>query len=131
MLKAALYLAGDRRYEKDLKAVDASPIAEDRVNCWSFYSDRRRRGMMLSTFFDLFGNDPAGELLAQRVAEGLAGQPSYYYNTQELVWGMTGLGKWVQGMGAKGVADGTLKRRRRRDRRAQDQAEDATTRRGR
>jgi uncharacterized protein YfaS (alpha-2-macroglobulin family) len=108
MLKAALYLAGDRRYAKDLKAVDASPIAEDRVNSWSFYSDRRRRGMMLSTFFDLFGNDPAGEVLAQRVAEGLQGQPSYYYNTQELVWGVTGLGKWVQGMGAKGVADGTL-----------------------
>lgn len=109
MLKAALYLAGDRRYEKDLKGVDASPIAEDRVNSWSFYSDRRRRGMMLSTFFDLFGNAPEGEVLAQRVAEGLQGQPSYYYNTQELVWGVTGLGKWVQGMGAKGVADGTLK----------------------
>ena len=70
MLKAALYLAGDRRYEKDLKAVDASPIADDRVNSWSFYSDRRRRGLMLSTFHDLFGNDPAGEPLATRVAEG-------------------------------------------------------------
>jgi hypothetical protein len=108
MLKAALYLAGDRRYEKDLKAVDTSPIAEDRVNSWSFYSDRRRRGFMLSTFFDLFGADPAGEPLAQRVAEGLQGQPSYYYNTQELVWGVTGLGKWVQAQAGKGVADGTL-----------------------
>ena len=29
---------------------------------------------MLSTFHDLFGNDPAGEPLAKRVAEGLAGQ---------------------------------------------------------
>ncbi|MBV8761363.1 MAG: hypothetical protein JO257_28960, partial [Deltaproteobacteria bacterium] len=109
MLKAALYLAGDRRYEKDLKAVDASPIAEDRINSWSFYSDRRRRGLQLATFFDLFGNDAAGDVLAQRVAEGLQGQPSYYYNTQEIVWGVTGLGKWVEGMGAKGVADGTLK----------------------
>ena len=69
MLKAALYLAGDRRYEKDLKAVDTSPIVDERINSWSFYSDRRRRGFMLSTFHDLFGNDPAGELLAQRVAE--------------------------------------------------------------
>ena len=109
MLKAALYLAGDRRYEKDLKAVDTSPIAEDRINSWSFYSDRRRRGFMLATFHDLFGNDPAGEPLAQRVAEGLTGQPSYYYNTQELVWGVTGLGKWVQAQAAKGVADGTLR----------------------
>jgi uncharacterized repeat protein (TIGR01451 family) len=119
LLKAALYLAGDRRFEKDLKAVDTSPIAEDRINSWSFYSDRRRRGLMLSTFFDLFGNDPAGELLATRVAESLVGQSSYYYNTQELVWGVTGLGKWVAAILAKGataggslVADGvTLKAR--------------------
>ncbi|HWU85951.1 MAG TPA: alpha-2-macroglobulin family protein, partial [Kofleriaceae bacterium] len=109
MLKAALYLAGDRRYERDLKAVDASPIVEDRSNGWSFYSDRRRRGFMLSTFFDLFGNDPAGEALAQRVAAGLVGQESSYYNTQEIVWGVTGLGKWVKAIVAKGgTAAGTL-----------------------
>jgi uncharacterized protein YfaS (alpha-2-macroglobulin family) len=108
MLKAALYLAGDRRYEKDLKAVDTSPIAEDRINSWSFYSDRRRRGFMLSTFFDLFGNAPEGEPLAQRVAEGLVGEPSYYYNTQELVWGVTGLGKWAAAQASKGVADAVL-----------------------
>jgi uncharacterized protein YfaS (alpha-2-macroglobulin family) len=108
VLKAALYLAGDRRFEKDLKAVDTSPIALERINSWSFYSDRRRRGLMLSVFFDLFGNDAAGEQLAQRVAEGLTGNPPYYYNTQELVWGVTGLGKWVQALTAKGAAAGTL-----------------------
>jgi hypothetical protein len=64
---------------------------------------------MLSTFFDLFGNDPAGEILATRVAEGLVGQASYWYNTQELVWGVTGLGKWVAALTAKGTtAAGTL-----------------------
>jgi hypothetical protein len=109
MLKAALYLAGDRRYERDLKAVDASPIVEDRSNGWSFYSDRRRRAFMLSTFFDLFGNDAAGEALAQRVAGDLTGRASSYYNTQELVWGVTGLGKWVKALVAKGAtAGGTL-----------------------
>ncbi|MCX5746333.1 MAG: hypothetical protein NT062_27975, partial [Proteobacteria bacterium] len=108
MLMAALYLAGDRRYEAELKKVDASPIAVDRINSWSFYSDRRRRAFQLSTFHDLFGNDAAGEALATRVAESLSGQKSGYYNTQELVWGVTGLGKWVQGMNAKGVADGKL-----------------------
>ena len=108
MLKAALYLAGDRRYEKDLKAVDTSPIVDERINSWSFYSDRRRRGFMLSTFHDLFGNDPAGDLLAQRVAEMLSSQPAYYYNTQELVWGITGLGKWVQSAATKGTAAGEL-----------------------
>ncbi len=108
MLKAALWLSGDRRYEKDLKAVDASPIKGERINSWSFYSDLRRRGLQLATFFDLFGNDAAGEVLAQRVAEGLVGQPSYYYNTQELVWGVTGLGKWIKAVAAKGTAAGTL-----------------------
>lgn len=108
LLKAALYLAGDRRYAKDLKAVDSSPIKAERINSWSFYSDLRRRGLMLATFFDLFGNDPAGELLAQRVAEGLVGRASSYYNTQELVWGVTGLGKWVRAVAAKGTAAGTL-----------------------
>ncbi len=108
MLKAALYLAGNRKYETDLKTVDASVILPERSNWWSFYSDRRRRGMQLSIFFDLFKNNPAGEPLAQRVAQSLVGQTSSYYTTQELVWGVTGLGKWVNGQQAKGVAGGTL-----------------------
>jgi uncharacterized protein YfaS (alpha-2-macroglobulin family) len=97
MLKAALYMAGDRRYEKDLKNPDLSPVTDERRNSWSFYSDRRRRGLMLSTFQDLFGNDPAGEPLAQQVAQSLMGHSSYWYTTQELVWGITGLGKRVSG----------------------------------
>ena len=101
MLKAALYMAGDRRYEKDLRNPDISPVAEERWNGWSFYSDRRRRGFMLSTFQDLFGDDPAGEPLAQRVAEALKDQKSSYYTTQELVWGITGLGKRVAGAASK------------------------------
>jgi len=108
LLKAALYLAGDRRYGNDLKALDVSPVTDDRVNSWSFYSDRRRRGLMLNVFFDLFGTDPAGELLATRVAEMLTGRPSYYYNTQELVWGVTGLGKWVGALTSKATPAGTL-----------------------
>lgn len=101
MLKAALYLAGDRRYEKDLRNPDVSAVVEERWNGWSFYSDRRRRGFMLSTFQDLFGDDPAGEPLAQRVAEALKQERSSYYTTQELVWGITGLGKRVSGAASK------------------------------
>ncbi len=108
MLQAGLYLAGDRRFAKELKAPDTSPIAAERINSWSFYSDRRKRGFELDTFFDLFGTDPAGELLATRVSEGLTGQMSGYYNTQELVWGLSGLGKWVSASKATGVAGGTM-----------------------
>jgi uncharacterized protein YfaS (alpha-2-macroglobulin family) len=97
MLKAALYLAGDRRYEKELRTPDLSPVTDERRNNWSFYSDRRRRGFMLSTFQDLFGTDAAGEALANQVAQALQGHSSYWYTTQELVWGITGLGKRVSG----------------------------------
>ncbi|HLM42322.1 MAG TPA: alpha-2-macroglobulin family protein, partial [Myxococcaceae bacterium] len=88
MLKAALYMAGDRRYEKELRTPDLSPVTDERRNNWSFYSDRRRRGFMLSTFQDLFGADPAGEALANQVAQALQGQSSGWYTTQELVWGI-------------------------------------------
>ena len=47
-----------RRFAKELKAPDTSPIANERINSWSFYSDRRKRGFELDTFFDLFGAKP-------------------------------------------------------------------------
>ncbi|MCY1045141.1 MG2 domain-containing protein [Corallococcus sp. bb12-1] len=97
MLKAALWLSGDRRYEKDLRGPDLSPVTDERKNNWSFYSDRRRRGMLLSTFQDLFGDAPEGEPLARMVATALQTRSSAYYSTQELVWGITGLGKRLQG----------------------------------
>lgn len=97
LVKAALWLAGDRRYEKELRSPDLSPVVDERRNGWAFYSDRRRRGMMLSTFQDLFGNDAAGEPLAQLVASALHEPRSGWYTTQELVWGITGLGKRVAG----------------------------------
>ncbi|WP_408890934.1 alpha-2-macroglobulin family protein [Myxococcus faecalis] len=97
MLKAALWLAGDRRYEKELRSPDLSPVTEERSNSWSFYSDRRRRGFMLSTYQDLFGTDAAGEPLAAMVASALSSSPSSWYTTQELVWGITGLGKRLKG----------------------------------
>jgi uncharacterized protein YfaS (alpha-2-macroglobulin family) len=104
LLEAALYLAGDRRFESDLKAVDAGPIAPERVNSWSFYSDLRRRGMMLSIYYDLFGNGAEGGALADRLGQALTGQASRGYNTQELVWGVTALGKWVSKHPAHGTA---------------------------
>jgi uncharacterized protein YfaS (alpha-2-macroglobulin family) len=108
LLKAALWHAGDRRYERDLKDVDVSPIDGKRKNDWSFYSDRRRRGLTLTLFGEMFGADPAGAELADVVAEMLRGRESYWYTTQELVWGVTAL---ARRMGAKGggLSPGKLK----------------------
>ena len=100
LLKAALYLSGDRRYERDLKQPDAAPLKADRKNSWSFYSDLRRRGLMLSVSIDLFGRQAGAEPLVALVARSLMGHQSGYYTTQELVWSITGLGRWVEA-GAK------------------------------
>jgi uncharacterized protein YfaS (alpha-2-macroglobulin family) len=96
LLMAGLYLAGDRRYEAQLRKVDASPITRERRNDWSYYSDLRRRGFVLSIYADLFG-DGGAEPLARRVADALAdGRSSRGYTTQELAWGLSGLGKVVK-----------------------------------
>ncbi len=94
---AALWLAGDRRYEKQLKDIDVSSFENVRGNRWTYYSDARRRGLVLSIFFDLFKNSPEGEPLAQAIGRHLAEKTSSHYTTQEITWGVTGLGKWIQG----------------------------------
>ncbi len=96
LLMAGLYAAGDHRYERSLRHPDISPVSNERKNNWSFYSDRRRRGLMLSVFADLFGSDKDGESLATLVAGALEGHSSAWYSTQELVWGITGLGKFLK-----------------------------------
>ncbi|HVS63549.1 MAG TPA: MG2 domain-containing protein [Thermoanaerobaculia bacterium] len=95
LLMAAAHLAGDHRWEHELRSPDLSTVRDERSFGWSFYSDRRRRGLMLSTFVDLFGRDDAAEPLAEVVAEALRGR-SQQYTTQELVWGITGLGKYLE-----------------------------------
>ncbi|MBA2662217.1 MAG: hypothetical protein H0U74_07965 [Bradymonadaceae bacterium] len=100
LLKAALYLSGDRRHEADLKRLDTTAVSTLRSTGHAFYSDHRRRAFMLSIFHDLFKNDPAGEPLANLVATQLGRHDSRHYSTQELVWSVTALGKWVQGAAA-------------------------------
>ncbi len=96
MLKAALWLSGDRRWEGDLRDPDVSMLTDQRVDSWRWYSDRRRRAFMLNVMVDLFGRDDDTEALANVVAEGLRGHHSGWYTTQEISWGVAGLGKWLQ-----------------------------------
>ncbi len=94
-LQAAIWLAGDHRYEKELKHPAVS-MAWKRENDWTFWSELRERGLILSIFRDLFGDDPAGQPLADVVAGELSGtKESWAFTTQELAWGLTGLGKSV------------------------------------
>jgi uncharacterized protein YfaS (alpha-2-macroglobulin family) len=93
LLRAAMYLAGDRRFEKELRTVNTSAILMRRYNNWSFYSDLRERALQLVIFRDLFGNDPAGQPLADLVAATLSRMPAWRYTTQEIAWAATGLGK--------------------------------------
>lgn len=108
MLQAALYLAGDRRYEANLKSPDASMVSDERDDGWTFYSDRRRRGMMLSLMVDLFGRDEAAEPLVRTIVETLRAHPSRWYTTQELAWNVVALGKYAEA-GAKSFAPPVLR----------------------
>src|SRR5262245_56630354 len=57
LLKAAVYLGGDRRFETDLKKPDLSPLTQERTFDYSYYSDVRSRGILLNVFHQLFGLD--------------------------------------------------------------------------
>jgi alpha-2-macroglobulin len=96
LLQAAVQTAGDHRYAKQLENVDLSPITEVRHNDWTYYSDLRRRGLTLAVFHELFGAKPAGIPLADLVADRLSSKPGGYWVTNEIMWGVTGLGKFVQ-----------------------------------
>ncbi|MEL6347359.1 MAG: MG2 domain-containing protein [Myxococcota bacterium] len=101
LLMAAIQQAGDRRHEDALKRPDITPVSDRRENDWSFYSDRRRRAMMLNVFEELFPGDDSGSALADVVADSLDDQDSRWYTTQELAWGISGLGRRVQSLNAK------------------------------
>ncbi|MFP4599662.1 MAG: alpha-2-macroglobulin family protein [Persicimonas sp.] len=96
LLKAALHMAGDRRYEDDLKKPDLGLDSGERESSRSFYSDFRRKGFQLNVFVDVFGRDKAGQKLVDAVVEGLETEHYGRRNTQELTWAITGLGKWVR-----------------------------------
>ncbi len=112
VLKAALHLAGDRTYERDLKTFDQTQISEYRSLGGNFYSDLRRRAFVFNIYQDLFGNADGGEAVAEQIAKQLGRKRSGYYTTQELVWSVTSLGRWVSGLGNK-VGTPTLKANRK------------------
>jgi hypothetical protein len=94
LLKAALYVSGNREYERDLRTADLSPVTDTRENSWRFYSDRRRRAMALDVMVDLFGRDDTDDL-AHLVAAALQDHGNGWYTTQEVAWSMSALGKWL------------------------------------
>ncbi len=105
LLKAALYLSGDRTYEKDLQEVPLE-ISDKRINGWAYWSDLRTKGLMLNIMEDLFPKSETNELLAQSIAKRLK-QRSGYYTTQELAWCVSALGKRAAG-GAKSWSEPIL-----------------------
>ena len=96
LLQAALYLAGDRSYEKQLRQPEIEAITNERANDWTFYSDLRRWGIILDTHAQLFGIHGSGEAIADHVARALSGYNSRRFSTQELAWAVAGLGRRLQ-----------------------------------
>lgn len=93
LLMAALHLGGDHRYEAQLRKPDTGELVERRINDWSFWSGMRTLAMRLAIYQDLFGADAGGEAAANRLAALLSNRHSARFNTQELGWALTALGK--------------------------------------
>ena len=113
LLLAALHLAGDRSRDAELKRLPVGDLRGGRQTGHGYYSEGRRKGLTLATFVDLFGRDAAGAALAADVGRTLSGKgDSRHYTTQELAWGITGLGKWhakASGAAAVTLAAGGIK----------------------
>ncbi len=95
LLKAALYLTGDKRYAADLEKFDLRPIYFLRQYSWSYYSDMRYRALVLSVYGDLFGTSAKAKPLVDLLVETIKAHPYYYFNTQELGWALTAIAKQV------------------------------------
>lgn len=100
LLKAGLWLAGDRRHEQELRTPDLTAVRTQERASYRFYSDLRYRGVQLSVITDLFGASEAPEL-ERLVASGVAGTSSRRLTTQEMAWALAGLAKRQSG----GAAD--------------------------
>lgn len=96
LAQAAVWLGGDRRFEKELRNPPVPAIDLRRENTWSYWSDLREAGLILSVYRDLFQGDAGAEKLADAVAAALGRRShSRWYTTQELAWGVTGLARSV------------------------------------
>lgn len=107
LLKAALYLAGDRSFEADLRQPykDGTGISDVRRNGWSFYSELRFRGMQLNIMEELFPQSAEAHPLATAIAERLrASKRSHSLTTQEISWTASGLGQRSRGGGVTNSA---------------------------
>lgn len=100
LLKAALYLMGDRTWESELKNPSAT-IAAGRQNDWTFWSANRSAGLILNIAEELFPGSNGLEPLSRALAEQLGNPDSARYTTQELSWGVSALGKRAGGLGTE------------------------------
>ena len=96
MLKTALYLAGDRTYEKELRTLKSLDKLDTRYDYWSFRSHMRSKGLVLALHQEMFGSsDSDGEGLASELNNYLSGQKNRYLSTQVLGWTTYALSKRV------------------------------------
>ncbi|MFB6373087.1 MAG: hypothetical protein ABEN55_08225, partial [Bradymonadaceae bacterium] len=105
LAKAALYLAGDRRYASDLKKIKSLAEAAGGTGEYggTYYSPLRHFGEALSIYLNLFGRTDKTEDLVAKLAKQM-GEKSHL-NTQEAMWGVTALGKFIRKGEQKGKTE--------------------------
>ena len=96
MLKTALFLSGDRSFEKELRSLSGLGKIGTDYNYWSFRSSMRTKGVILALHQEMFGaSDSGGESLASEINGYLSGQKNRYLSTQVLGWTTYALSKRV------------------------------------
>jgi len=99
LLAATAKLIGDKESIRILnnEAIFSVPLTGERDQGYTYWSPMRSDGLRLSVLEDLWPQNAAGEVLAQRVASSLA-RNGVYYSTQDVAWAVLGLGKRLNGM---------------------------------
>lgn len=96
LAKAALYLAGDRRYASDLKEIATlgDAVGEISRDGGIYYSSLRHFSQALTVYLNLFGRTDEAETMIVKLAQKMS--DADHLNTQEAMWGVTALGKWMR-----------------------------------
>ena len=95
-LMAAVYLAGDHRYQDELADLSGFVTGLQGTEREAFRTPLRTQGLVLTTYHSVLDLQDGGLLLAQAVADGLRGRDARWRSTQELAWALSALSPLIR-----------------------------------
>ena len=96
MLKTALFLSGDRQFEKELQNLEGISALPNDYDYWTFRSKLRSQGLILALHQEMFGvSTPKGDALANEIHNTLVASNNRNLSTQSLSWSTFALSKRI------------------------------------